>query len=355
MSLARIFQVLRKDLRVGPRSPIFLYAIVLPVAMTFVLQVAFSSLLEPSPRLGIVDQGDSRLTRDARQAEGLRVEVVDDEAELRRRVEADDLDAGLVLARGFDERLRAGDRPALTFYVGGESLASNRVILSVTTLDLVRAVEGRAAPVEVRVEDFGQESLPLASRLVPVVVMYALIMAGVFLTAFSVVDEREKRTLDALIVTPVRLSEVLVAKAGMGFLVAVAMALVTLALNGAMGDSPAALVLAVVVAALMSSAIGLIFATGARNVQMLFALIKGTGFLIVGPVVFYLFPDWPQWIARLFPTYWFIDPIYRVGIEGAALSDVWWELGVALAITVALLGLVAPLARRMHGQLGGAG
>jgi ABC-2 type transport system permease protein len=88
---------------------------------------------------------------------------------------------------------------------------------------------------------------------------------------------------------------------------------------------------------------------------MLFALIKGTGFLIVGPVVFYLFPDWPQWIARLFPTYWFIDPIYRIGIEGAGLSDVWWELGVALAITAALLGLAVPLARRMHGQLGGAG
>ena len=44
----------------------------------------------------------------------------------------------------------------------------------------------------------------------------------------------------------------------------------------------------------MSTTLGLVFATAARNAQMLFALIKGTGFLIVGPVVFYLFPEWPM-------------------------------------------------------------
>lgn len=351
MSARRVAAVLRKDLRVGPRSPIFLYAIVLPVLMTFVLQVAFSSLLEPTPRLGIVDRGDSELTREARRLDGVEVKLLDDEAELRRQVEANDLDAGLVLGRGFDADLRAGRRPALAFFIGGESLASNRVILAVTTLDLVRAVEGREAPVEVYVEDFGAETLPLSSRLVPLVVMYALVMAGIFLTAFAVVDEGEKRTLEALTVTPARLSEVLVAKALMGFLVAVAMALVTLALNGALDEAPATLTLAVVVAALTSATIGVVYATGARTVQMLFAFIKGTGFFIVGPVVFYLFPEWPQWIAMLFPTYWIIDPIYRVGIEGAGLADVWWELLVALGIAAALGALAVPMTRRMRKQL----
>jgi ABC-2 type transport system permease protein len=311
----------------------------------------FSSLFDPQPRLGIVDAGGSELTSQARELEGIEVTLVDDAVELRRQVEADDLDAGLVLAPGFDEALRAGRQPELPFYIGGESLASTRVVLSVTTLDLVRAVEGRSSQVEVVLEDFGAETVPIASRLVPVIVMYALVMAGIFLTAFAVVEEREKRTLEALVVTPLRLSEVLLAKALMGFVVAVAMAFVTLALNGALGGSPAALLLSVTVAALMSTAIGLVFATGARSVQMLFALVKGTGFLIVGPVVFYLFPEWPQWIARIFPTYWFIDPIYRTAIEGAGLGEVWWELVVALAISAVLLVAVVALARRMEARL----
>jgi ABC-2 type transport system permease protein len=212
-------------------------------------------------------------------------------------------------------------------------------------------VEGKPAPVNVVVDDLGAETLSLSARLVPLIVMYALIMAGVFLTAFAVVDEREKRTLDALLVTPVRLSEVLLAKALLGFAIAVAMALVTLALNGVLGASLAGLLLSVAVAALVATAIGLVFATGARNVQMLFALIKGTGFLIVAPVVFYLFPDWPQWVAKLFPTYWIIDPIYRLAIQGDALGDVWWELLIALAIAAGLGGVVVALAHRMQGKL----
>jgi ABC-2 type transport system permease protein len=84
---------------------------------------------------------------------------------------------------------------------------------------------------------------------------------------------------------------------------------------------------------------------------MLFALIKGTGFLIVGPVIFYLFPEWPQWIARVFPTYWFIDPLYRVALQGDGLGEVWWELLIALALTLAALGAVVALARRMEARL----
>ena len=59
MSLSRIWKVLRKDLALGPRSSIFLWAIVLPFAMTLILQVAFGSLFDPEPRLGILDDGDS--------------------------------------------------------------------------------------------------------------------------------------------------------------------------------------------------------------------------------------------------------------------------------------------------------
>ena len=66
MSLARVLTVLAKDLRLGPRSPIFLWVLVLPLLVTLVLQVAFGNLFDPSPRLGIVDQGTSAVAAAAR-------------------------------------------------------------------------------------------------------------------------------------------------------------------------------------------------------------------------------------------------------------------------------------------------
>ena len=58
MNLRIAWQVLKKDLRLGPRSPILLWAIIFPVVGTFVVQVVFGSLFAPQPRLGIeIDRG----------------------------------------------------------------------------------------------------------------------------------------------------------------------------------------------------------------------------------------------------------------------------------------------------------
>ena len=341
--------ILRKDLALGPRSPIVAWAVVMPVVMTLLVQGVFGSLFDSRPRVGIVDAGGSELTLAMLALPELDARRVDDRATLERLVAAHDLDAGLVLADGFDAALRAGERPTLPLYVSGESLASDRVIVSVTTLDLVRAVEGRTVPLTVEVVTTGDgDEASLVQRMVPLLVLMALLVAGVFVTSFSLVEERERRTIDAVLVTPAGLGDVLVAKATLGLLLAVAMATATLALNGALRGSPPALLVALFVGALMAVTIGLLYGTLARDARSLYTLFKSLNIVLLGPVVFYLFPDWPQWIARLFPTYWFLDPIVAVTARGASLAEVAPALLVALAITAALAAVVAALAGRLQ-------
>lgn len=352
MSPFRTFEVVRKDLRLGPRSPVFLWVLVLPLLITFVVQVAFGSLFDPELRLGIVDRSDSAVTSAMRQLEGIETTLLADSGRLQELVGASDLDAGLVLPEGFDDAVRNGERPILEFYVGGETHASDRIILAVTAVDLVRQIEGSPPPVEVDVVQMGAERLPLSVRLVPFVVMYTLLIAAVFLPSFSLADEREHGTLQALVVTPVRLTEVVVAKGIVGFVLALAMAVVTLWMNDALGAEPWPLIVVLLAAGLLLVEVGLIYATAAKDVTGVFTLIKGTGIILLGPTLFYMFPDWPQWIAKLFPTYWVIEPVYQVTVNGAGLGDVWGELAVALAVAV-ILGLAAvALTRRLGTQLG---
>ena len=353
MSLTRISKILGKDLKIGPRSPVFLWVLVLPILITLVLQVAFGDLFESRPRLGISDQGASAITSAAADLDGIETSVVADVDELKSMVEADDLDAGLVLPAGFDDAVRAGERPPLELYIGGQSLASDRVVVAITALELVRDVQGDAPPVDVEIISFGEDLRPISERLVPFVVMYALLIAGVFLPSFSLADEREKRTLDALVVTPVRLSEVIAAKGILGFGLAIAMSLVTLWLNSSFQVS-GALFVVMLIAGVMLVAIGLIFGTVSKNVTGVFTLIKGTGFILLGPTIWYIFPDWPQWIAKIFPTYWVIDPVYQVTLNGASLDAVWGNLGIALGVVVVLLVLVRLLTARLARQLGAA-
>jgi ABC-2 type transport system permease protein len=351
MSLTRTLKVLGKEFRIGPRSPVFLWVLFLPVLFTLVLQVTFGSVFDPEPRLGIVDEGSSTITTAVEGMEGIDLALLDSAQDLKAQVETNDLDAGLVLPAGFDDQVRSGAQPPLEFYVGGESLASNRIILAVTTIDLVREIEGTPPPVDVAVVALGEEGLPIDVRLVPFIMMYALVVAAVFLPAVSIADEREKRTLDALIVTPVKLSEVIAAKGILGVVLALAMTVFTLILNNALGAEPLALFVVLLFGSILCAEIGLIYGAVAKDTTAVFALIKGTGILLIGPTVFYIWPDWPQWIGKLFPTYWVINPIFEVSLNNGSLVDVWVELVIAAGV-IALLGVaVVALTKRLGYQL----
>ena len=107
MTGVNAWHLLRKDLGVGPRSPIFLYAIVLPVILTLLIRVVFGSLFNPVPRLGIVDEGESQVVQNVRDVEGIQVTFPESAAALKTLVENNDLDAGLGAAHGL-RRCSAG-------------------------------------------------------------------------------------------------------------------------------------------------------------------------------------------------------------------------------------------------------
>lgn len=350
-SVGRALRVTQKDLRLGPRSPIFLWSIGLPVLMTFLITAVFGSLFAPPPRLAVMDEDASAVTAALLAEEGLDVTVLDDEADLLAAVEVHDYDAGLVLPAGFDAALAAGEQPPMEFYVSGSSLASTRVILGVTTLAAIRDLAGQSPPVEVVVTQLGAEGfVPIEDRLVPLIVFYSVVIAAMFLPAASLVDEREKRTIDAVLVTPTRMSEVLLGKAVLGVVLALLMGLVSLALNDAFGGQPAAMVVFLLVGAVMMAEVGLILGCWARDSNTLFSAIKGGGILIALPAFFFLFPALPQWIPMLVPTYYFLGPIYEIATQGDTLGDHLMEVAVAVAVCVALVPAVRRVGRKAERQ-----
>ena len=344
--------MLAKDLRLGPRSPIFLWVLALPLVFTFLVSAVFGGLFAPPARLAIVDEGSSAITTALRDVEGIEVSVLDDRGAMAAAVEAHDYDAGLYLPAGTDEALASGQRGELELLVSGRSLASTRLVVGVTTLDEVRAVAGAEPPVEVVVTTVGDQNwVPVEDRMLPFIVIYAVVIAGLFLPASSMVSEREQRTLDALLVTPVKMSEVLVGKGALGVVLAVLMGWVTLALNNALGAQPLAMTLFLLLGGVMMAEVGLVVGSWAKDSNTLFTTVKGGALLVVAPVLFTLFPSLPQWVAQLFPTYYFLQPIYDMAVTGTTFSDHLLELAVGLAICLVLLPAVSGMGQRLERHL----
>jgi ABC-2 type transport system permease protein len=352
VNLRRAANVLAKDLRLGPRSPIFAWVLALPLVFTFLVSVVFGDLFAPPARLAVVDEGSSQITAALRDVDGIEVTVLDDPDVMVAAVEAHDYDAGLLLPAGTDEALASGRPSELELFVSGQSLASTRLVIGVTTLDELRSAAGTSPPVEVVVTTVGDQGwVPVEDRMLPLIVMYAVVIAGLFLPASSMVEEREQRTLDALLITPVRMSEVLAGKGSLGIVLAVLMGWVTLALNGAFGSAPLAMTLFLLLGGVMMAEVGLVIGCWAKDSNTLFTTVKGGALLVVAPVIFMLFPSLPQWVAQLFPTYYFLQPLYDMAVTGTTLSDHLVDLAACVAICLALLPAVAAMGRRLEQQL----
>jgi ABC-2 type transport system permease protein len=333
---ARVWAVWRKDLALGPRSPLLLYVLALPLLVTLVVQGVFGELGAAPPRLGVVaPEGGAAMVAALAEA-GVRVTLVADERVLLERVERHALTAGLLLPAGFERALRAGERPPLRLYVAGESLASDRVLVTMAVLAFVRRLDVAAPTLAWEVIAPGPLEASLQAQLLPFVVLVALFAAGVFVTSFSLADEREQGTLAALLASPLSVGELLVAKGLFGGTLALLMGVVTLALQGMWRGDWLLLLLPLLVGAWMAALLGVLYGVWARDTKTLFALFKSLNLVVFAPALFYLFPEWPRAFAYLFPTFWVIDPLVAVALHGAGLVEVAGSLAVGVGWCLAL-------------------
>lgn len=347
MNLKRVGILLGKELWQGPRNFIFVWALVMPIIISLVVSLIFGTLFSAKPKLGVVDEGGSQLVAMAEQLPSVIIKEYGSVAEIKQAVEGGAVDVGMVLPADFDSSVMQGEETELTTYIWGESLAKNRIILGATIANLVRELTGQEAPVEIETITLGDEvSIPWNDRLLPFIVLMAVFLGGLLLPAASVIEEKEKKTLQALVITPASVGDIFIAKGLMGIMLSLFMGVVILALNQAFGAEPALLVLVLALGAIMAVEIGLLCGALMKDITTLFAVWKLGGILLFGPAIIYMFPQIPQWIGRLFPTYYLLQPIIEISQGGGGWPDIATDILILVGLDLLLIGVVVFVLKR---------
>jgi len=342
MSLKRVSILLRRELLQGPKKFIFIFAIVTPIVLSLIVSLIFGTLFSEKPKMGIVDEGSSQLVAMARELPSVITKEYGTVSDMKEAVESGAVDMGIVLQDDFDNSVLQGEEIEITAYIWGESLAKDRTTLGVTIVNLIRELAGQEAPVEMEAITLGDEvSIPWSDRLLPFIVLMTVFLGGLFVPAISVVNEKEKKTLEALVVTPTTIGEILVAKGLLGIILSLVMGVVILVLNQAFGAEPALLMLVLVLGAIMAAEIGLLLGVLVNKTTSLFAVVKFGGLLLYAPAFVYLFPQIPEWIGRIFPTYYAIQPIVEISLRGGGWPDIAMNVfilaGLDLVLIVAIM------------------
>jgi ABC-2 type transport system permease protein len=132
------------------------------------------------------------------------------------------------------------------------------------------------------------------------------------------------------------------------------MGVLTLVLNRAFGQSPGLLVMVLILGAMLSATLGVLLGAFIKDINTLFTVIKAGGLFLYAPAIVYLFPKIPEWVGRIFPTYYMIQPVVEITQKGAGWQDIAPEISILVLLILLMLGVITAVVRRaahMEGTL----
>jgi len=326
MSLRRITAIMKKDVSSGMGRTFFILALVVPVLMTLIINLIFGKLFSEKPTLAVVDEGRSKIVSKIKELDSVIIEDVEDKQDLKEKVQDGAIDGGIIIPKYFDRDLNENKLPKVEVYIGGESLASNRMVLASSLAEILREEAGQKLPIKITEIPLGESAeLPIKVKIIPLLVMYAIFIGGTTLPSALIVDEVSKRTISAVAITPASLGELLAAKAITGFLTSFAMGISILIMNQIFTGNVWLLILFMALGALFAVELGITIGGFSKDMTTAWTYVKLVGFMAFMPVILEFFPQLPDWISQIFPTYYLIGPIIDITQHGAQFADVWLD------------------------------
>jgi ABC-2 type transport system permease protein len=346
--------ITQKDLVEAVKNLNLLFILILPVGAS----TLFRLILPTSAQLGTMEIAvyapeGSRLVTALRSSPQVRLFEAPSTGAARARVEREAL-GGVSIPARFDEAVDAGKRPELTVYINRQRPPIATVAFERLIGEQVRALAGEPLPARLRWTEVGKppagqpgDAFPMRDFILIVLLLTGLAMTGAYVVPVLVVEEKEKHTLEALLLSPAGPVEVIVAKALTGLIYCLLIVGVLLTLNqGWTGDWPVT-VLALVLGALFTVSVGLLLGGLVQTTAQLntWATIVLMLLFLPGGGSLPGLPDPMASVRVLVPTH-YMTRLVQMGLAGAASPAAVWRDVALLAGSVALVFAAAVWALR---------
>ncbi len=357
MSVRRsaITAVVAKDLRLFVRDRFYLFVSVLGLVLYAALFWLLPATVDQTLPVGVHLPGAEQVVAGGLEAfadEGLQVTVHDSAAALADAVEHDELVAGLDFPEGFVESLAAGEPATVRLLIAGDASQEVRAALSGGVRELAFALAGDEPPVQLPDVDemlLGadrlEEPVPLREQLRPLLV-FLVLMTEMLALATLVAAERVGGTVTAVLVTPMRVVELLAAKTLLGTVLAFGQALLLAAATGTLAHAPGVIVVALLLGGLLVTGFGLL----AGSVGQDFMSIVFWSMLLLIPLAVpafaVLFPGTPAPWIRALPTYGLVETLLAATTRGEGWREVYHHLLVLAGWCVVAFAVGALVLRR---------
>src|ERR671924_162281 len=286
-----------------------------------------------------------------------------DRTDVREAIERGDAAAAIIVPPEFAIDLKRGQTAQAQVIVDAADPLSSSAAISAAALAGARSgpeltarqgASSVAPPVEVRVRPWYNPEGRSSHYIVPGIIGVLLTMTMVSITGAAIVRERERGTLEQLVVTPIGKTSLMLGKtipfAVVGYLqVTVILLLGKLLFDVPVRGSLPLLYLLIAPFIIASLGMGLFISamtkTQIQAMQLSFFFIMPnillSGFMFPRAAM----PEVAQWIGAALPLTYFLTVMRGILLKEVTLSDLWPE---ALVLTAFAVILVAMSVRKFH-------
>jgi ABC-2 type transport system permease protein len=367
--LARIRSIIGKEFIQIVRDPRTL-ALILVMPIMQLLIFGYAIVLTPD-RIPLVVSDEAR-TPDSRGLVQALVNTtnftlvghVDGLPRARAAIDGGQAKAALIIPPEFGRQVLAGRPAGVQMLIdGSDPSVANTALATAGQVAQARGAAlaaeraermGRGAPtsgaIELRPTVLYNPSMESVNFMVPALIGLILQFQAVLLTAFAVVRERERGTLEQLIVTPIRAWELLLGKIlpfvaiafiQIGIALAVGLLWFRVPLNGSLGLLLALSLLFLISALGIGLFISTVSATQGQAMQSsLFVLLPSfllSGFMSPREAM----PVPLQWLSSLIPLTYYIQILRGIVLKGNGVAELWWPIAALAVFGVVIFALSA--------------
>jgi ABC-2 type transport system permease protein len=365
----RLLSLIRKEfIQITRDKRTLVITLIIPIMQLFLIGYSATTDIRNVP-LAVLDQcrcAESRALLDAyRAADYFRLAyVVDSEEEIRTLIERGDARAGILIPPDYNVALAEGNAQVAFILDGSDATAGSTALASATLIGQEHAtalmleklersgmdISRFQPPLEVRTRVWYNPDLVSSYFMIPGVIGMILYAITSILTATAIVRERERGTIEQLIVTPIRPWELVVGKVLPYIILAFVDTFEVLALGHWWFGVPVRGDLSLILACsslLLLSGLGIgLYASTIANTQQEAML---TVWMTLLPSIFlsgFFFPleAMPtvlQWISYIVPLRYYLVIIRALLIKGVGLAAIWPETLALALFGVFILGAAA--------------
>ena len=188
-----------------------------------------------------------------------------------------------------------------------------------------------------------------AYNYVPAIMGMLLMLVCAMMTSISIVREKEKGTMEVLLVSPIKPLMIIIAKAVPYLVLAFAILLTILGMARWVLDVPlngsiAWIIIISIVYIVLALSLGLLISNVARTqlvALLLSAMVLLMPIVMLSGMMFPVesMPQVLQWVAAVIPPRYYIDAMRKLMIMGVGIEQVAREAAILVGMTLALLAL----------------